>query len=271
VKSFLHCALCCSTAFVASAAAASDPVPVFQCVLSAPLPDGGPRLLVLKSFRENGDVNSMHVSWEDNAASGLVRPPNQGDRIFVSLRWPGEHRSGRPDDPFDWSQGSITMHLLLADAAANFSVRTGEEWRQVLVDRNHSVSRISEGGEAFADPSVLDMLVMSDLEPTTSPGRMSMSLNSFLAWGSGVQYLTVYETRVKRRTPPKNSYPTSSAGAHRIIGAYDVDMAALAHTVAMIRAATEQWESTLSTSWRNCRRTTEGGDITVADPRIRLP
>jgi hypothetical protein len=92
-----------------------------------------------------------------------------------------------------------------------------------------------------------------------------MSLDSFLAWGSGVPHLTVYETRVKRRTPAKNTYPSSPAGARRIIGAYDVDMPALKRTVALIRVTTERWERSLSTSWRTCRRTTEGGDIVVTD------
>jgi len=267
MKPFLGCAIWFGAALIASPATANDPIPVFQCVLSAPLPDGGPRLLVLKSFRENGRVNSMHVSWEDNAASGLVRPPSPNDRIFVSLRWPGEHRIGRPDDPFDWSEGSITMNLLLANAAANFGLRQGEEWRQVMVDRDQSVTTISEEGVRLAIASPIDMLLMSDLEPTTTPGRMSMSLNSFLAWGSGVQHLTVYETRVTRRNPVKNSYPTSPAGAHRIIGAYDVDMPALGRTVALIRTTTERWERSLSTSWRTCRRTTEGGDMVVIDRR----
>ena len=267
MKSLLCCALCCSATLVASPAAASDPVPVFQCVLDAPLPEGGPRLLILKSFRENGEVNSMHVSWEDNAASGLVRPPNRGDRAFVSLNWPGEHRIAQPDLAFDWSKGSITMNLLLANATENFRLDSGEEWRQVIVDRNQSVATINEAGARFLILSAIDMHLMSDLEPTTSPGRLNMSLDSFLAWGSGVRHVTVYETRVKRRSPAKNSYPTSPAGAHRIIGAYDVDIPALARTAALIRETAERWEGSLSTSWRHCKRTIEGGDIVVTDRR----
>jgi hypothetical protein len=200
----------------------------------------------------------MDVTWEDDAASGLVRSPSPGDRIFVSLRWPREHRIGRPADPFDWSQGSIKIDLLPLD------LRSGEEWRQVIVDRDQSVTTINEAGARFASVSPYQMLLMGDLEATISPSLLNMSLNSFLAWGSGVQRLTVYDTRVTRRTRAKNSYPESLAGARRIIGAYDVDMPALARAVALIRATTERWERSLSTSWRNCRRATEG-DIVLTD------
>jgi hypothetical protein len=267
VKSLLCRALCFSATLVASSATASEPVPVFQCILNAPLPEGGPRLLILKSFREDGEVNSMHVSWEDNAASDLVRLSSPGDKAFISLKWPGRHRISQPDTAFDWSQGSIAINLLPANTAENFRLDPGEEWRQVIVDRNQSVATVNDGGSKFAIPSPIDMVVLSDLEPTTSPGRLNMSLDSFLAWGSGVPHVTIYETRVKRRNPAKNSYPKSPAGAHRIIGVYDVDIPALARTVASIRETTERWERSLSKSWRHCKRTTEGGDIVVTDRR----
>lgn len=252
-------------ALIAIPTQAEEPIRVFQCTLSEPLPEGGPRLNASKSFREDGAVNSMYVSWEDSDNGELVRPPGSRDRVSMRLSWPGEPRIGKPEDLFDWSQGFITMHLLLGNAAANFALRKGEQWRQVVVDREQSVITRTEDGARFAFLPSLDMLLMSDFEPTSTPGRLNMSLNAFLAWGSGVPHLTVYEMRVKRRTPARNSYPTSPAGARRIIGAYDVDMAGLERKVALIREATERWERSLSTSWRTCRYTTEGGDLVVTD------
>lgn len=269
MKSVLSGGMWFAAALIATPARAAEPTSVFQCMLIAPLPDGGPRLLVFKSFREDGSVNGMHVSWEDNAVSGLARTSKAGDRVFVRLTWPGEHRIGKPDDRFDWSQGSIEMHLLLENPAS-FALRPGEEeWRQVVIDRDRSVVTIDRKGARYASVSRINMLLMSDLEATTTSAQMTMSLDSFLAWGAGVPHVTVFETRVRRSTPAKNSYPASPAGARRIIGIYDVDTTEVGRTVAMIRVTTEQWERSLSSSWRTCRRTTEGGDIVINNNKKR--
>lgn len=264
---YFKAAIASAAAFPASSAStatSTEPVPVYQCMFSATVPEEHGHLLIGKSFREDGTVNSMYVHWEDNAAGGLTTATGAGDRVFVSLRWPGEHRI-RGSEPFQWSEGSITMTLLLADAAANFNLQAGEEWRQVIVDRNETVNIYDDAGVKALFLPGSDMHLASDLEAPTAPGRLNMSLDSFLAWGSGARRITVYETRVTRRKPTKNSYPTSPAGRYRIVGAYDVNISALTHTVASIREASERWETSLSSSWRQCNRSTEGGDIVVTD------
>jgi hypothetical protein len=95
-----------------------------------------------------------------------------------------------------------------------------------------------------------------------------MSLDSFLAWGTGVERLTVYETRVTRRKKVPSSSPTSPAGRIRVVGSYEVDMAALALAFVQVRGVTEKWEAGLASSWRQCERTTEGGEILVTERRV---
>jgi hypothetical protein len=260
----------CALPVPSRAAEASGPeaVPVHRCQFSQRVPEGGQaNLEIFKSFGTDGAVNSMQVHWEDNQA-GAVRLLNPDDRAFVSLQWPGEHRIGRYEEEFDWSRGSITVTLLVADAAANFRLLPGEEWRQMVVDRNGSVLVHERKGMRTLFLSGLDLRLVSDLEPPTSPGRLSMSLDSLLAWGTGVERLTVYETRVTRRKKVPNTYPTSPAGRIRVVGSYEVDVAALALAFAQVRAATEAWEAGLASSWRQCEQTIEGGDILVTEARV---
>lgn len=269
VKLSLTTAAFFATSLLAAPVEASDPVDVYQCMYSGPLPEGGPQLTILKSFRKSGAVNSKSVWWEDNGGSAVVEPSNPGDRVFVSLRWPGDHRIPRPDEAFDWSQGSITMNLLVAQAAENFRLEAGEEWRQVVVDRNDTVTVSGPASSRLLALSPIDALLVSDFGPTSTPGRLNMSLDAFLAWGSGARRITVYETRIRPGKPDKTRGPALPVARRRIIGDYDVNISALAQTVASIRDAAQRWEAGLSTSWRQCRRTTEGGDIAITNANRR--
>jgi hypothetical protein len=251
------CAAFASCAFlIPSRANAEDPVPVFQCVLSIS-PAAGGQLLVLKSFRDNGEVHSMFVSWEDNGTSDLVHIPEPSPQVFVSLRWPGNHRVGHPDEPFEWSQGSITINLLLPHYS-----KPEEEWRQVIVDRNESTTVLNQGGQKFLFLSPLDAHLVSEPEPNNSPGRFDMALDSFLAWGSGARRVTVYETGLKVGRTGKHSSPLFST-AHRVVSAYDVDIPALAKDVTSIRETVTSWETRIAGAWRQCRHTVDGGHIVV--------
>jgi hypothetical protein len=140
-------ALAVATASVGStSAAASEPVPVHRCHLDARIPDdGAAHLRAFKSFRDDGSVNSMHVTLEDNGASA-VRRGSAGDQAFVTLRWPGDHRARPKDAPFDWDEGSIQITYLSANGGERHRTLRGEEWRQVIIDRNNAaLAYASEG------------------------------------------------------------------------------------------------------------------------------
>jgi hypothetical protein len=252
----------------AAGAPGDDSIPVHLCQADLRLPGGGfLDLEVSKSFREDGSVASMLVRLQDNQA-GAVRLLKPDDRAFVQLDWPGEHRLNSYGEPFDWSRGSILINFIAADREANFGLLPGEKWRQVVIDRDGSALVHEADGIRILTLSLLDTHLTSGLGHPSSPGRLSMSLDSFLAWGSGVETVRVYETRVKRREPVAHSNPDSPVGRMRVVGVYDVDVAAVGRAAAAARTATEQWEAGLSDSWRDCARTTEGGQIHVGANRI---
>jgi hypothetical protein len=242
--------------------AAAEPVPVYRCQLNLRLSENDPVYLrASKSFREDGTVNSMMVQWEDNQGRA-VRRQDPNDRAFVTFQWPGGHRFAREGEPFDWSQGSIEISLITA-APGRHQVLRGEEWRQVVVDRDRAALVHDSDGMRILLLSGLDLHLMSELEDLTSPGRLDMGLDSLLAWGAGATTVTVYEMLVTRRPRTRNSSPTSPAGRRRIVGSYDIDVAALARAGAQARETTVRWEAGLASRWRECERTTEGGEILV--------
>lgn len=227
VISYLAAAAAAALAAFAVEAAAKhgdERVSVYQCDRSVRLPEGGyAELSLTKLFREDGSVYSMNVHWEDDQGS-LVRLQRPGDQAFLSLKWPGEHRIDAEHEPFDWSRGSATILYLAADGAI-FRNLKGEEWRRTVVARDDSVRTVDDGGMKLL--VLMGYLhLVSDLEPTSSRGRLTMPIDLLLAWGSGVERLTVYETRVTRRKARPNTYPTSPAGRHRVVGSYEVDIAA---------------------------------------------
>jgi hypothetical protein len=242
-------------------------VPVHRCHLDARIPDDGASLRAFKSFRDDGSVNSMRVTVEDNGASA-VRRGSAGDQGFVALRWPGEHRAEPKDASFDWDEGSIQITYLSANSGERHRILRGEEWRQVIVDRNNAaLTYASEGRRELFLPGTTLHLV-SDLEPLSSPGSLNMSLDSLVAWGMGAERITVYEVMVTRRPRRSNSYPTSPAGRRRVVAAYDVDVAALARTAGLVRETVGRWEANIAETWRTCERTTEGGEVII---RRRTP
>lgn len=247
-------------AAAASAKQGDGAVTVYQCEHNARLPeDGYADLRVVKSFREDGSVYSMHVDWEDNQGS-LVRLSRAGDQAFLSLKWPGEHRIRRDGEPFDWSRGSVNVTFLAADSG-NFRNLKGEKWKQVIVARDDSVLVREQDGMKLLSLMGFNLHLVTELEALSSPGRLTMSLDSLLAWGSGVEWLTVYETRVTRRKKDRNTFPDSPVGRSRIVGSYQLQAAALERAAGLIREATQEWEASVAGRWRECPRRTEGGTI----------
>jgi hypothetical protein len=253
----------------AAAGAAADEQPrqdratLYRCTRSIQGFEGEPGFLALeKVFREDGTVYSRSVVLEDYAPSFV--PVQASARAFATLRWPGDHRFQREVEPFNWSRGSIQISYL--DGTVNrFRPLRREVWRQVVLDRNGAALIHETGGMRMLFLNGLNMHLMSELAPLSSPGRLHMALDDLIAWGTGAERLTVYETMVQRRRYVPNVYPNGPAGRMRIVAEYDIDMAVLARRVAQVRAATASWESGLTDIPGSCERTVEElpGDIVV--------
>ena len=250
--------------FVSGTAVAEEPVPVFRCQLNLRLPGGGSEdVRAFKSFRHDGTVNAMFVEMSDLAGS-LVRMRQRGERSIVTMRWPGDHRLRDEAAPFDWASGSIRISYPGHTNAAR--PRTGEVWRQVVVDRDRSALVHESDGGRILFLSGLQLHLASELGPLSDPGDLRTGLEALLAWGRGANSVTVFETLV-RRARPENGNSQSPAGRRRIVAEYELDMAALAGTVGRVRAAVSDWETQMESRWRQCEPMIEGGDIIVTTAR----
>lgn len=215
-----------------------------------------------KTFSPDGSVRAMTVNLEDWKPP-YVKPAGVGERAMATIKWPGDHRIPRSPEPFSWSNGSIEISYF-AEGSRRYSPLKGERWRQVVVDRNRSAIVHESGGMRTLFVGGLDMVVQSGLMDLPSPGKLSMSLDGLLAWGSGVASLTVYETLVTRRKYRKHSYPTTPAGRARIVGQYDLDAAILARKVQQVRDSTSAWEAGLTDFKTVCEKgVVEAGAIIV--------
>lgn len=232
---------------------AEEPAVEYRCQTRIPNLGGDSGALSLdKTFSPDGSVRGMSVNLEDWQPP-YVKPARVGERAMATIKWPGDHRIGGSSEPFSWSNGSIEI-VYLAEGSGRHSPLKGEQWRQVVVDRNRSAIVHESGGMRTLFVGGLDLLLQSGLVDLPSPGHLSMSLDGLLAWGSGVGSVTVYETMVMRWKSRRNSYPTSPAGRARIVGQYELDVAVLGRKVRQVRDATSAWEAGLADFRNVCEK-----------------
>ncbi|HEX8840949.1 MAG TPA: hypothetical protein VF757_01490 [Sphingomicrobium sp.] len=211
-----------------------------------------------KIFREDGSVYSMSVLWEDHV-SGLVNPdPNpsdlqraaHGEYGSVILHWPND-RFTTSHGLVDWSTGTIAIYYFGPSAAGRYHAERKEKWRQVVVDRGHSVQVFDSTGNRYLSMAPQAAYLASDVVNLSSPGNLQMSLDDFLAWGTGARTVTVYETLVRDR---RSGWPTFT---RRIVAEYRVDVDGVARRASQIREATRNWETTLANFKSKCDKTVE--------------
>lgn len=206
-------------------------------------------LTIYKSINPDGSTFALRVQWEDSGPTIVARAtPN--DIVYLTLSWPGDQILGADYKPLDWSTGSIKVTYLPASPNNRLVRRKNELWSQAVVDRNGSIRTYDDKGVRYVWFSGLDLLLTND--PTSGSGRFSMSLDNFLAWGSGVDHVTVYELAVAKRSKvPGSNEP--NIGAKRVLASYQVDTVALAAIVKMVRARVAEWEGSLSDFKTKCR------------------
>ncbi|HEX8447972.1 MAG TPA: hypothetical protein VF652_00155 [Allosphingosinicella sp.] len=238
----------------------AQPRTLYRCEHRIPNPGGHSGALTLsKTFWEDGSVQSFNVELEDWGGSFIRRSDGSAN---VTLRWPGDHLV-RKGGPFSWAEGSIDVSFH-GGSTSRYQVLPKERWRQVVVDRNRSVIVHERDGIRTLFLSGLDMRLVSELVPVSSPGRLWMSLDGLLAWGAGLETLTVYETLVSGRSRDPAAYPNSPMGRIRVVAEYEVDVPALNRKVEQVRSESRSWEAGLVNFRKACRRgIEETGEILV--------
>lgn len=239
-------------ALLLAAAQPPEPPMLHRCIERIADFEGTRGTLTLeKHFQEDGSPFGFAVTFEDGSgAIAAGRAP--GTRTSLTLRWP--RARGVPARAVaGWPEASI--HVYLFDDARAGIRRPGELWRRVLVDRGDDsivVPPLPEGGQGVALPG-LDLYLASELQPFYMTTRLDMSLDSLLAWGSGRERLTVYETVVTPLRPRGRDWERAIR-SERVVGVYDIDVAALARLPARVRAAAEAWEAGLTDLAGRCER-----------------
>lgn len=236
-------------------------ISIYRCSLEARLPEGGySPFLIQKIFREDGTVYRMTVQWEDNQGGGLIRPRRTGETATVQLGWSGGIPlfSSTDGEPFVWSKGTVRIYSHGAGWPRPFR---NEQWSQSVLDRDGS-ARILEV-EGIETLIVTEKQLLGDLLSASSLEILNMPLDKLLAWGAGVERITVIKSLATRRNAQAEDFRRQPVARRRVVGRYELDLAALRKVATDVREATERWEAEISDDWRQCERDTEGGKITL--------
>jgi len=226
---------------------------VFRCHTRIPLGSGA--VTVDKTFSEDGSVHGLRIEVEDRAPDFVV-PGAPSGSATARLTWPGEHRVRLRPEPFSWTDGSIRIDY--NDHASNrYRFGNRERWRQFVVDRRRALPVYAHEGARVLLYQGLGPALMSELIPLTSGVGLRMSLDDLLAWGSGVERLTVYDTIVQHRRFEPNVYPNTPAGPRRIVGEYGIIVASLRSKADEVQRLVQQWEATLTDVRTTCEREAE--------------
>ena len=224
------------------AAQAPDLRMVYRCTEEiADFGGTGDSLTLTKGFRRDGTPIVFEAVLEDGN-SAVATGVTPGTQTRLTLSWK-VHYPGPPAAPAWW--GWIEIGLL-GDARRRVRER-GEQWARVLVVRDellHPYSR-PDGGQGLA-VSHRGLYLSSELQPLSDrPRSLDMSLEALLVWGSGRERITAYETMV---TPARQRgrYRERAIGLERIVGAYEIDMAALGQLSSRVRTAAETWGAGLT-------------------------
>lgn len=203
---------------------------VYRCLTRTATINGG-RLDFNEDFRADGSVFEKSVRWEARAA-GYVQGFGPDEPTWGTLSWdyPPEGRGG---DAIDWTAGQFAVQV--PTDLTQSALREEGQWWQIVIAR----SRAASGESGVLAPAA--MLLSGEVTEYPPLGRMKVSLAALLAWGSGVDKLTVYEMGISRY-PPASVRP-AYLGERRVVGEYQIDMASLSQTVDGIRDIVTAWDA----------------------------
>jgi hypothetical protein len=256
-----------------SAPKAEWPKTMYQCRHRAPLDGFGGTLEFDTLYTEDGAIFSEGARWTSGywplhtplpahliPARSIILPAGQPNGMTVMIEWPGGSVWDKTPTP-DPSAKAV-MRIVNIDGVAR-TMRKKERWHQSVVVRNSEVLPYSNGEDR--------MLFLSPLEPAlitnygqTSNMDLTIPVANLLAWGSGLETLTVFDIFVEPRKYDPNSFPNGPAGQMRVVGEYRIDMGALAAAFDKIRSEHRNWRAGLADFKANCEATE------VEDPSMEI-
>ncbi len=217
-------------------------------------------LNVSKDVAEDGSVLRMNVRWSSHVSNnpmietdiGLVPLFGAEKRGFVTFDWPS--RFPRTRSQFDWANPDVGILVNAGYRSPARLLELDEPWQQIFIDRGDRLRIYEMDGEHFVDHRG-NFMFMSPLKPAYSP-RFLTSLADLAAWTSGVETLTVYETRVAIGESNQPDFPYT-LGRHRIHVAYQLDANRLVEIAQTVRAVVEDWETSIEDIGTECERREE--------------
>lgn len=233
------------------------PKTVYACHQHSNFDEFGGMLDFDVTYGEDGSVISEGGRWtamiEQGGILGApkanapdVGGPEQGS---IVIEWPrfDSWLKDKPADPLANATIKISNHALFAQ-----KMRKEERWRQAVVARGSEVLVNSTNEYPILWLSPLEPALVTDYYgPGWSP--FSMPFGNLLAWGSGLDKLTIYEVFVQPRKYKPNTFPNGPAGIMRIIGQYQLEIPALASAFAGIRARHDAWRKSIADFKAGCR------------------
>jgi len=219
--------------------------------------EAGGALDVIKDIAEDGTLLRMRVSWFSNISNNEKFGGDHGiSPLFgaakdgiVELAWP--QRYGNTATRIDWDDPEANISMSGAHERYDRKRERKEPWRQVLVDRSNRLLLREYEGVRYID-QIGEIVMASSLLSPATPG-FRVRLGDLAAWASGVDKVTVYETRVARRKFDSRSFP-NSPGPNRVVLAYTIDPRSLVETARKVRRAIEQWEGSIADFKTECER-----------------
>lgn len=265
--------LAAATALTATSAFAQEPGPkaewpktMYACRHYGPLEDFGGTLEFDVVFTAEGTVFSQRAKWAANfqPVGGPLRRPRQAgaDRLvqvqnkpaqgWIIVEWPNDnpwHKAGPGEDPADRATVRISNFGMLGVKMREKK----ERWRQTVIVRGSEVLVRQQGDDRFLFLSPMEPSLVTGLGSPSSPG-LSLPVANLLAWGHGVDTLTVYDLFVEPRKYGRNNASDGPAGQMRIVGEYRIDMNGFASAMARLREAHRDWRGSLADFKRTCRQ-----------------
>jgi len=221
-----------------------------------------------KHLAEDGSLIRMRVNWYAHIhqlpmidANADIEPLFGGRRRgMIQLEWQSQEVDGAAQ--FDWENPMAGIRLTEAIRTASLGTKGDEPWRQTFFDRSGQLNVIEYEDKRYIFPDNI-IILSSGLQPATNWG-LRAPLANLLAWGHGVDQLTVYETRVGRREFRRGITP-SSPGPHRVVAAFTMRPQRLAELAQTIEGAVKEWEASIGDHTEACDRREE-----VDEPNVIL-
>lgn len=263
IESIAAYAFVVATAIGAPASAGEPPKPdlpktVYECSHRGSLDKLGGTLEFDTIFTEAGAVYEERARWDmaisrqwpQQPAGKLLRiDPNAESRIVIAWSNPGLwFKPGK--DPADYAQLTVS-----SPSGYREKMRKKERWFQSIVIRDEAAPIAEKAADRFLLRHLLRPGLKGDLLDDVYPSPLSMPIESLVAWGSGVDALTVYGVFVEPRKYRRHIHPSDPIGSMRIIDEYRIDTAMLKQVSEAIRSSHASWRKSIDGPKTRCKKT----------------